>query len=412
MPWKAWCKVEARTEFAKLARKRAISFSELCTQFSISRKTGYQWLARAASGSLNDLSRKPLHSPLRVSAEVVAAIVRTRGQFPSWGPRKIAVLLRRDLGKQTPSPRTVARVLERCGLILKRRRQRRRDPLERPRSLPVPHAPNDMWTVDFKGWWLTKAKERCEPLTVRDAYSRFLLAIDVFDRIDGRRVRETFERLFTTYGIPKAIQTDNGPPFVAAHSWHGLTQLSVWWTSLGIDHVRSRPGKPSDNGGHERMHRDMADELERFAALNLELQQEACTKWRHDWNDHRPHEALKMRVPAQVYRRSRISYAAVNATAYEYPSHFELRRVSHNGQIKLKGKTMLISTTLRHHTLGFELGEEAGTYLVWLYQRPLGRVDVTTDRPKLQSLNPTPPRRPSVRRSYAVGNTEGTKTGT
>jgi hypothetical protein len=238
-----------------------------------------------------------------------------------------------------------------------------------------PQAPNDLWTVDFKGWWLTKQRERCEPLTVRDAYSRYVLGIIVLNSPQTEPVMTAFKDLFRRFGVPKAVLTDGGPPFVTAHGQLGLTQLSAWWLSLGIEHYRSRPATPSDNGGHERMHRDMAAELERFAALHLAAQQAACDRWRHEFNHERPHEALGMKMPGQVYHRSDQPFDDKDVEL-DYPEHFLDRVVSRTGHLRLQRKDMFLSWALAGRRVGFEpLG--AARYNVWFSHRKLGEVDLS-----------------------------------
>lgn len=377
----------ARETFVLRAREGA-KIAPLCREFGISRKTAYKWLerykARGIEG-LEDLDRRPRSSPLKTSAEMVAEVVALRRAHPSWGARKLAHVLHRRFPDEAPKERTVARVLERTGLLQPMRKAWRR--ASAPVAPPAPSvlAPNDLWTVDFKGWWWA-GKERCEPLTVRDAYSRYVLAIRVLPNTGLPPVQDAFEELFERYGIPRAIQTDNGTPFVCAHSVSGLTRLGVFWLSLGIEHVRSRPARPSDNGGHERMHRDMAAELERFSELSREAQQEACDRWRHDFNQHRPHEALGMKTPAEVYVRSRVHYARAPAEP-EYPAAYKLRRVSGSGTIRHRGQRVFLSGALRRRTVGLAPMEQHGQYEVWFGRRMLGQIDFAADDPVLKAVS-------------------------
>jgi hypothetical protein len=227
--------------------------------------------------------------------------------------------------------------------------------------------------VDFKGWWLTKQRERCEPLTVRDAFSRYVLGIVVLNTTKAEPVVAAFKDLFRRFGVPKAILTDGGTPFVMPHGQLGLTQLSVWWLSLGIEHYRSRPATPSDNGGHERMHRDMAAELERFAALNLPAQQQACDRWRHEFNHERPHEALGMKTPDKVYRRSEQPFSDQPVEPH-YPEDFLVRRISGTGHVAVQRRDIFLSWALSRHAVGFEpLG--GSRFNVWFSHRRLGQAD-------------------------------------
>jgi putative transposase len=297
-----------REEFVLRALGKTESFSALCREYSISRKTGYKWVVRykdKGMSGLVDESRRPDSSPAKMTDELVETIIAFRREHPKWGPRKLRVLLTRlHPTKTPPSDGSIARVLRENDLVKKRRRTRMRSlgpPARPPRLDPV--EPNDVWTVDFKGWWRTRDGLRCEPLTVRDAATRFLLDVRILPSITTEDVAPVFVKLFDEHGLPKAIQSDNGPPFASRRGLAGLSQLSAWWVSLGINVVRSRPGCPQDNGGHERMHADML-ELQNQSAPTLVDQQRLCDEWRTTFNHIRPHESLGMRTPAEVYRPS------------------------------------------------------------------------------------------------------------
>jgi putative transposase len=388
MPWKELCTMSIREEFVINAKEPGVKLAALCREYGVSRKTGYKWMKRYDYGgvrALEDMSRRPQESPLRVSGDVVAEVVNLRVLHRAWGAKKLAEILRRRLGDQSPSTRTVARILVRSGLIQRARR--------RPCKLAMPFgppkvsvkAPNDLWSVDFKGWWLTTSRERCEPLTVRDAHSRFILAVDVMVSTEGGSVETAFQRLFKTYGLPKAILTDGGPPFVAPNISMGLTKLNVWWLSLGIEHYRARPATPSDNGGHERMHRNIAEELEVFSALNRRAQQDACDRWRHEFNEHRPHESLGMRMPSEIYRRSDVLYEdkPVDVT---YPENFLVRRASSNGEVKWLQRNLFLSTALTGQAVGLE-PLKGRHFNVWFAHRLLGIADYSKEK---AVFSPTP----------------------
>src|SRR5262249_3610645 len=293
--------------FIEEATKPGAKIAELCRAHGISRQTGYKWLKRyrrQGHSGLEDHSRRPKSSPLATAEEVVAALLAARVERPRWGPRKLVGLLRRQLGEAAPSERTVARILERFGQVRHRRRRRGLSVVERAPQVTAA-ASNDVWTIDFKGWWRATDGTRCEPLTVRDAYSRFVLALELLPRATGPEVRRVLERLFRRYGIPKAIQCDNGSPFICSRSPAGLTKLSAWWVSLGIPIVRSRPGGPQDNGAHEPSHLHLPADLQSVPAATKLLQQRACDRWRQEFNHVRPHDALRGKSPADVYRPSR-----------------------------------------------------------------------------------------------------------
>jgi transposase InsO family protein len=388
MPWKEMCTMGIREEFVMKALAPDVNMSALCREYGVSRKTGYKWLERYKEGGLGmleDASRKPKESPLKASGDVVALITRIRTAHPSWGAKKILELVRREVPKdQVPSLSTVHRTLVRCGLLqpLRRRRRERPRPKAEPPRVDVRH-PNDLWTVDFKGWWLAMDKTRCEPLTVRDARSRFLLDVRILPTNTTALVQEVFEKLFAKYGLPKAILTDNGPPFVASHGELGLTRLSVWWLTLGIEHIRTRPGTPSDNGGHERMHKDIAAELQRFASLNRARQQEACDHWRHDFNHHRPHEALEMKMPVEVYKPSEVRFDKTKEVQPDYPEHFLVRRVAKRGAVIWKGISGTLSHACERKRVGLEQVDH-GVFQVWLGHKMLGVMNYNHNPARLE----------------------------
>lgn len=375
--------MSVREEFVLRAMQPGSNKSALCREFGVSRKTGHKWLERYESRGLTgleDMSRRPGASPLRVSGDIVAEVVAIRRSHPRYGAKKICEILRQTVkGVELPTVRTIARILVRTGLVqpaVRRRRASSNGPTCAPRVVVL--KPNDLWTVDFKGWWLSIDSKRCEPLTIRDAFSRFVLRIEVLPSTAGAAVRRIFEQVFTLYGLPKTIQSDNGVPFAISHGQLGLTTLSAWWLSLGIDHVRSRPGKPSDNGGHERMHRDMAEDLEAAAALNPKAQQEACERWRNEFNNYRPHEALGMKRPAQVYRRSAVHYDRNKPIDVDYPARFRVFTVSRVGMIKMRKRNIFISHALRGQRVGLAY-EGRNQYAVWFAAKKLGVLDCSTD---------------------------------
>ena len=381
----------AREEFVVRAQQKNANISELCREYGVSRKTVYKWLERFKEQGflgLEDQSRAPKHSPQALDGATVTRIVALRHAHPSWGAKKIAEILRREAkGAKTPSTAAVHRALLKAGLLQPGRRRRRPRKSNAPSGVPRPVAkrPNDLWTVDFKGWWLSMDKQRCEPLTVRDAYSRFLLDVRIVDKNSIAVVQPIFEGLFKKYGLPKAILTDNGTPWVASQGELGLTKLSTWWTSLGIVHYRTRVAKPSDNGGHERMHRDIEAEVDSFKELARVHQQEACDRWRHDFNRHRPHEALKMKVPAEVYKRSDVDYEK-KPTEFVYPDTYLVRTVSKRGHVSYVGMAGFLSLALTKYKVGLQ-PITRHVFDVWLYGVKLGRIDFTNRPAKLQPIS-------------------------
>ena len=266
MGWKERSVMDERCRFVLAALAPEANISALCREFGISRKTGYKWIARFQEGGLaqlRDHSRRPHCSPLEVSGEMVAEVVRWRLYHRTWGPKKLrAVLLRHYTAREVPAVSTIARTLRRCSLTKPRRQRRRHKNLFYSRI--EPQAPNDLWTVDFKGWWHTKDGKRCEPLTIRDEYSRLVLDIRAMTSTATQAAQQVFAQVFERYGLPQAIRTDNGPPFALPHSLCGLTRLSAWWVALGIRLERIQLGHPEQNGGHERLHKDIRQERRSF----------------------------------------------------------------------------------------------------------------------------------------------------
>jgi putative transposase len=347
--------VNIREELMLKVLAKEDSIVELAEQYGISRKTIYKWMKRyegSGLAGLVDRSRRPHSSPMKTSAEMALEIVQLRKEHPSWGPKKLAAILKRRYPNAAiPAIVTVGRVLREAGLM-KRANRRSSNGLSPPTPNYIPSEPNDLWTVDFKGWWFTRDGARCEPLTVRDAVSRYILRLQLMTRTRGVDVRPVFEDLFQRYGLPKAIQSDNGSPFASVRAPGGLTALSAWWVSLGIQVVRSRPACPQDNGAHERMHRDMRFELEDNAAATLMDQQRACDDWVTTFNQVRPHEALEQRPPAEVYRVSprRPSTIVIGV----YPDGYHTMKVSRLGWILWQGWKIYVSAGVAGHKVGLE----------------------------------------------------------
>lgn len=362
-------------EFVLRAIAREQTITELCRQYGVSRKTAYKWLRRfkkQGMSGLVDRSKRPKSSPLRVKPEIVLEVVRLKQKHRNWGPKKLVVLLAKSgvPPEDLPSRSTMCRILYSSGLVKRRRRYR----IEPARGLPLRpsvavEAPNDLWTVDFKGWWRTRDGVRCDPLTVRDAYSRFILDLRIMRHTDEKRVRPVFEKLFDLYGLPKAIQSDNGPPFASMRGLAGLTKLSAWWLSLGIDVVRSRPGKPTDNGGHERIHVDIRVDIQANVARTWRAQQRVCDDWRTEFNHVRPHEAIGMKTPSELYHPSSRRPGAIIVGGY--PDNCELKTVQSRGHFLLKARQRVyVSSALAGYTVGVQ--PQLDHYKVWLFSRCIG----------------------------------------
>ena len=370
MPWKKSGAMEQRTEFA-LRAMQTLNFRALCQQYGISTKTGYKWRERfwrKGLAGMEEESRRPKSHSKQLAEEEVCEIVRLKLAHLAWGPRKIRELYLRGHG-EVASESTFKRVLERTSLTQKRRR-RRAPEAGRLSSGRQAAALNEVWTVDFKGWW-RKAEQRCEPLTVRDEYSRYLLEVRAVEDARSETVRKSFERIFERHGLPEAIRSDNGSPFASRQGVLGLSRLSAWWVVLGIDLERGRPGHPQDNAGHERMHKDISRELEAEGACD----QAALDVWRQTFNYERPHEALRMRCPGEVYLASERKYEGTPEDL-DYPKMCS-RRVSPKGLISLEGQPLFLSASLGGWSVGLKpIAEDLME--VWFGRLLLGQVDLGT----------------------------------
>jgi putative transposase len=380
MPWKEHRKMSLKMEFVEKASRPGVRMAELCRQYGIARETGYKWLnrfKREGYAGLEEKSRAPHSSPLMKAEELVQAVLLAREAHPRWGPKKLHGLVRRRFGDETPSESTIARVLRRFGQV---RARRARHPLSTVERAPevAANEPNDVWTVDFKGWWRSLDGYRCEPLTVRDAFSRYVLAVEVLESTADAGVRPVFERLFRKHGLPLAIQCDNGTPFISVKGRGGLTKLSAWWISLGIKVVRSRPGCPQDNGGHERMHRDMRADLQAQPSPTPGEQQVACDKWKQEFNHVRPHEALQGKVPADLYKPS--IRRRLEQPKYKYPEHWIQRRVGRQGGvITIEGQSYQISRALAEHVVALE-PLTGLRHRIWFRDLDLGEIELAPPR--------------------------------
>lgn len=352
VPWKATSVREERARFIERWQEGREDFSRLCQSFGVSRKTAYLWVRRFETGGwegLNDRSRAPLRSPTRTARDVEELVVEARQAHMTWGPRKLVPWLReRYPSRSLPAPSTVGGILQRAGLVRKRRRGRHAAVWEQPFADVA--APNDTWCADFKGWFRTRDGQRCDPLTVIDASSRYLLVCQGLPEPRLERVRPLFERAFQEYGMPAVIRTDNGPPF-ASTALGGLSRLSIWWIKLGIVPERIVPGHPEQNGRLERFHRTLKAETATPPAATLRAQQRSFNAFRTEYNRDRPHEALDQRPPARCYEPSLRAYPS-RIAEFDYEAEVTVRRVRTNGQIKWQGGLVYLSHVLRGERVG------------------------------------------------------------
>jgi putative transposase len=365
--------MDQKTQFIADYLRRTLSITELCALYGVSRKTGYKWIERYLKSGplgLEDRSRKPCSSPHQTPQHVVEAIIELRHHHPSWGAKKLlSILQRRHPSWPLPARSTVCDILSRHGLVPKTRHRRHIGHPGKPTSQIL--APNDVWSADFKGHFKTGDGRYCYPLTVADGDSRFLLGCQALSSTRVAEATPVFTRLFKEFGLPKRIRTDNGVPF-ATNTLGRLSQLSAWWVRLGILPEFIEPGKPQQNGRHERMHRTLKAETTRPPARTRRAQQLKFDRFREEFNCQRPHEALDMRTPATCYAPS-LRKMPNKLPPLEYPDRFEVRYVSANGGIRWNHQWVNVS----HVCVGAYVGLEEiddGIWNVYFGPLKLGRL--------------------------------------
>jgi putative transposase len=374
MPWTETTPMGERMRLVVDWERGWYSMIELCERYGVSRKTGYKWIERyerEGPEGLRDRSRAPHACPHRIAPAVAEAICEVRQRHPSWGPEKILQWLHgREPERDWPATSTAGDLLARRGLVTKRRRRRA---YTHPGVVPpTTETPNDLWTADFKGHFRTRDGIYCYPLTVADQHSRYLLACQGLLSTQGVGVRPIFDRLFRDYGLPRAIRTDNGVPF-ATTGIHGLSQLNVWWMSLGIQHQRILPGHPQQNGAHERMHRTLKAATAHPPQNHLAAQQRAFNRFRVVYNEERPHQFLEGGTPASVYRLSPRLYTG-RVPPFQYPGHYIPKRVTNAGTIRFKKRLLFLANALKQHVIGLEEVDD-GIWSIYFCNVLLARVD-------------------------------------
>ncbi len=375
MPWKEKYRTMEKVGFVMAVAAKESNIAELCRRFGISRQTGYEVLTRHLKEGYEGL-RPRSHAPrkkLHAMSEVVKDLVlKLRRERPSWGPKKLKAYLERqerakpeEERRRMPAASSMGDLLKQEGLIVKRRK---RPGGQVPSSEPLGHAdkPNRVWSIDFKGHFKTGDGKRCEPLTVTDNESRYLLKLVAMTGIESERVRAVMQAAF---------RSDNGAPF-ASNAPGGVTKLSLWWERLGIRHERIEPGKPQQNGRHERFHLSLLrDRLDQGVAWDLRAQQRVFEHYQREFNEERPHEALEMQTPSERYRLSARRYDGQNPE-FEYDEGFQTRRVYGRGTILWAAEQIPISPVLAGENIGLREEEEdlfavycGRIFLGWLENR-------------------------------------------
>jgi len=351
MPWEVSSVFEQRVRFVMDVETRALSMSAACEAYGISRTTGYKWLERRDCGGFEGLverPRTPHHFARAMAPDLSSAIIAVRSRYPHWGPKKLrAWLLREHPGTAWPAASTMGDLLRRQGLTEPRRGPRRA--LAQSRLFGQAQAPHDVWCLDFKGWFRTLDGQRCDPLTVTDAVSRYLFCCLITEPTTAG-VWPVFERLFGEHGQPAALRMDNGTPFCSTGA-AGLSRLSVRWVKLGINLEAITPGRPQQNGRHERMHRTLKQETTRPASATLAEQQARFDAFRRYFNEDRPHEALGQCTPSSVHVGRGRPYTGRLDDPW-YDADHQVTRVLSKGEIRWGGGTAYISEALAGELIG------------------------------------------------------------
>ncbi len=364
MPWKNVTPMEEIIRFVMLAQSERFTVTELCEQFGISRKTGYKHLERYAVDGLKGLqlrSHRPHRFPQRTEEAVTALILSERRLHRTWGPKKLHRVLEVKHGIESPPARsTIGEILRRHGLSV----QRRRKPglyVALNDGLTVPTGPNHVWTVDFKGWFVLGDGQRCDPLTVCDRYSRYLLACRARLNQQFKGTLQAFKDLMRQAGLPEIIRVDHGSPF-ASIGLGRLSSLSIWWIEQGIAVEFTHPASPQDNGSHERMHRDLKAEAINPPSANLAAQQRRFERWQHTYNYERPHESLNQQRPCEFYQPS-ARRLNENDKPLLYTGDFEVKKISSSGFLAHEGKQYHVGEAFAHKRVGLRLNAAGQTEL-------------------------------------------------
>jgi putative transposase len=372
MPWRIQTLMSLRHEVVELYLSETFPVETLLESFGISRRTLFYWVDRYRTlgvGGLVDRSRRPHHLARSHSSALRERVLAAKQAHRTWGPRKLRDLLQRtEPNTAWPAPSTIGTWLAQAGMVTHRRRRGPRQPVRSSRT-PA-DAPNAVWTIDFKGQFATRDGQLCYPLTVQDAYSRYLLSCQALAHPTWVATRAVVHRCFHQYGVPQCLRSDNGPPFASPQSLGRLSRLQVWWIKLGIRPELIRPATPSENGRHERMHRTLKADTAVPPARTLAAQQHRFTAFRTEYNHERPHEALGSQVPADCYVPSSRRYR-LDPAMLAYPAHWQTRRVQRSGTIKWQGQRIFLSEVLSGEPVGLE--ETAPeSWLVYFGPHPLG----------------------------------------
>ncbi len=376
MPWREANLMSLRTEFIELAEKKDANISEICHQFEISRKTGYKWLNRFREGgkdTLEDQSRRPQHSPNKTPGSIEELVRKARMQHPAWGGRKIKTYLERRGYDHIPAVSTITEILRRKDLINPEEAQKHK-PFQR---FEMDNS-NELWQMDFKGYFSLTEGGYCHPLTILDDHSRYLIGLKACSNETRQTVQEHLREIFGYYGLPDRMLMDNGPPWGNSLD-HPYTMLGLWLIRLGIKVSHGRPYHPQTQGKDERFHRTLNEELiRRHPMTNLEQCQIIFDQWRDIYNNDRPHESLNLDTPCEHYQPSSKSFPKF-LEPIVYPSSYIVRKVDKSGVIYFKNKRYRIGKAFRHTVVGLCKNDEEDTVNVFFCDECVAKIPLRKD---------------------------------
>ena len=384
MGWTETCAMDERMRFVLAVERKEEPMAALCRRFGVSRKSGYKWLERYREegiAGLADRSRAPLDHPQEVSLQIAERCLAVRRAHPTWGPVKVRALLERRMPQtRWPAASTIGELFDREGLTVKRRLRRRVPPAGAPFAACT--GANDVWCIDFKGWFLTGDGRRCEPLTLSDAHSRYLLRCQVLSKSDTEHVWPVLDAAFREFGLPERLRSDNGPPFASTGAG-GLSRLAVLLVKAGVMPERIAPGKPQQNGRLERLHLTLLQDTATPPAKSLREQRERFRAFLRLYNEERPHQALANATPAEHYCASQRRFDGVLREP-DYPIGHDVRRVRTNGEIKWRGNHVYVNQALAGEPIGL-VEDEDGAWRVCYGPVTLGVIAHDGDRLKKPS---------------------------
>lgn len=380
MPWKETSPMNEREQFARDLQSGVFTMTELCRRYDVSRKTGYKWRDRLFEhglAGLRDRSRAPKSCPHETPEEIQQLILEEKGRYPRWGAPKLMTRLRKRYPMlDLPADSTAGALLARHGLTKPRRKKSKwKQPGAARRK---PETSNEIWTADFKGQAKTRDGVECFPLTIADLFSRFLLACSGLTSTKGVGAKKVFTGIFRRCGIPSSIRTDNGSPFCSSNAIHGLCSLNVWWLRMGIHHERTEPGCPQQNGAHERMHRTLKRDTMNPMAATMRGQQRKFDRFRKEYNEERPHDALDGETPGSIYESSNRPFPE-RVPEPEYSDDMRVRKVSTGGTFRLNSAQPFLSQALCHMYIAIQEVDD-GLWAIHFYDYLLAHYDERTGR--------------------------------